>query len=194
MAEIFLNEKIETQVLTGRGKGYGLEWLLKKNKGRSTGWISYTWSKALRQINGVNNNEWYPPTYDRRHNFSLVYNFQLNEKLSLSANWIYRSGGHTTVPIGTYTFDNSRFMYYSKRNGYTLPANHRLDLSASWKPVPKKKRKWQSEWVLSIYNAYNRKNVFSLYVSQDPYEYSNTKASMVYLTAILPTITYNFKF
>ncbi|HEX6431918.1 MAG TPA: hypothetical protein VF008_29705, partial [Niastella sp.] len=177
-----------------RGKGYGLELLLKKNKGRSTGWISYTWSKALRRINGVNNNEWYPPTYDHRHNFSLVYNRPLTEKISLSANWIYRSGGHTTIPIGTHIFDNTRFLYYSKRNGYTLPANHRLDISASWKPVSQKKRKCQSEWVLSIYNAYNRKNVFSLYVSQDPYDYSNAKASMVYLTGILPTITYNFKF
>jgi hypothetical protein len=193
-AEVFLNEKIETQVLTGRGKGYGLELLLKKNKGRSTGWISYTWSKALRQINGVNNNEWYPPTYDRRHNFSLVYNRQLTTKVSLSANWIYRSGGHTTIPIGTHIFDNARFMYYSKRNGYTLPSNHRLDISASWKPVSQKKRKWTGEWVLSIYNVYNRKNVFSLWVSQNPYDYSNIKASMVYLTNILPTITYNFKF
>ena len=193
-AEVFLNDKIETQVLTGQGKGYGLELLLKKNKGLSTGWISYTWSKSLRRINGVNNNEWYPPTYDHRQNFSLVYNRQLTEKISVSANWIYRSGGHTTVPIGTYIFNGSRFMYYSKRNGYTLPANHRLDISASWKPLSQKKRKWQGEWVLSIYNVYNRKNVFALYVSQDPYDYSNTKASMVYLTDILPTITYNFKF
>lgn len=193
-AEVFLNDKIETQVLTGQGKGYGLELLLKKNKGRSTGWISYTWSKSLRRINGVNNNEWYPPTYDNRHNFSLVYNCELAENISVSANWVYRSGGRTTVPIGTYIFNGTRFMYYSKRNGYTLPANHRLDVSASWKPGLKKNKKWQGEWVLSIYNVYNRKNVFSLFVSQDPYRYSNAKASMVYLLGTLPTITYNFKF
>ncbi|HEX6430704.1 MAG TPA: carboxypeptidase-like regulatory domain-containing protein [Niastella sp.] len=193
-AEVFLNDKIETQVLTGQGKGYGLEFLLKKIKGRSTGWISYTRSKSLRRINGVNNNEWYPPTYDRRHNFSLVYNCQLTEKISLSANWIYRSGGHTTVPVGTYISNGIRFIYYSKRNGYTLPANHRLDISASWKPGLRKNKKWQSEWVLSIYNAYNRKNVFALFVNQDPQQYANTQASMVYVLGFIPTITYNFKF
>src|SRR5262249_224974 len=158
-----------------QGKGYGMEWLLKKNKGASTGWISYTWSKALRRIAGVNNNEWYPPTYDHRHNLSLVYNYIISKRWSCSANWVYRSGGHATVPIGTYVYNGGRFMLYGNRNGYTLPAYHRLDISTTLQGRHNGQRKWQGEWVLSIYNVYNRENVFALFVSQDPYNYSYAK-------------------
>ena len=193
-ADIFLNNKIETQVLTGRGKGYGLELLLKKNKGNGKGWISYTWSKALRQINGINNGLWYPPAYDHRHNLSLVYNYTINRRWSVAANWVYRSGGHTTMPVGSYFFNGFRFLYYGNRNGYTLPAYHRLDINVTWQQKIKPNRKWLGEWVLSVYNAYNRKNVFAVYTSQDPYNIANTKAWKVYLTGILPTVTYNFKF
>ncbi len=193
-AEVFLNDKIETQVLTGGQKGYGLEFMLKKNSGASTGWISYTWSKALRRIYGVNNNEWYPPTYDHRHNISFVYSYAINKRASVSVNWIYRSGGRTTIPLGTYIFNEARWLYYGKRNEYQLPASHRLDISATWKTREKPNRKWQSEWVFSVYNAYNRQNVFALFISQSYNGYTNTKATQVYLTGILPSITYNFKF
>ncbi len=192
-AEVFLNDRIETQILTGEGKGYGLEFLLKKNSGLSTGWISYTWSKALRRINGVNNNEWYPPTYDHRHNISVVYSLTISERTNVSLNWVYRSGSRSTIPVGTYIFYGSRYLYYSSRNGYQLPANHRLDVSVTWKNKLKPGRKWNGEWVFSIYNAYNRKNIFALYINQT-LAYSNTKATQVYLTGVLPSITYNFKF
>jgi hypothetical protein len=193
-AEVFLNDKIETQVLTGQAQGYGLEFLLKKNKGASHGWISYTYSKSSRQINGVNNNAWYPANYDHRHNVSLVYNQAISKRLSLSANWVYRSCGRTTIPIGSYVFNNNRFLYYSTRNGYTLPAYHRLDLSMTLGSRPHLKRRWQGEWVLSVYNAYHRKNVFALHVRQDSWDFTKVKSSMVYLTGILPTISYHFKF
>lgn len=193
-ADLFLNNKIETQVLTGRGKGYGLELLLKKNKGKGKGWISYTWSKALRQINGINNGMWYPPAYDHRHNLSLVYNYTINTRWSVAANWVYRSGGHTTMPVGSYIFNGYRFLYYGNRNSYTLPAYHRFDVTVTWQEKPRPARKWQGEWALSVYNVYNRQNVFAMYTSQDPYNYAYTKAWKVYLTGILPTVTYNFKF
>jgi hypothetical protein len=193
-AELFLNDKVETQVLTGQAKGYGLELLIKKNKGASTGWISYTWSKASRQINGINNSEWYPASYDRRHNLSFVYNHSLSKRLSLSANWVFRSGGRTTMPLGMYAFNGVRFMYYSTRNGYTLPAHHRLDLSVTWQNRFKEKRKWQGEWVLSLYNAYNRKNVVAVFARQDPDNFSYARTSQVYLGGIIPSITYNFIF
>jgi hypothetical protein len=193
-AELFLNDKIETQILTGEQKGYGLEFMLKKNSGASTGWISYTWSRALRQINGVNNNEWYPPTYDHRHNISFVYSYSINKRTSVSVNWVYRSGGRTTIPLGTYTFYSTRWLYYGQRNGYQMPANHRLDISATWKNKERPTRKWQGEWVFSIYNAYNRQNIFALFINQSYSRYTNSSATQVYLTGILPSITYNFKF
>jgi hypothetical protein len=192
-AEVFLNDKIETQILTGQGKGYGLECMLKKNSGVSTGWISYTWSKALRRINGINNNEWYPPTYDHRHNISVVYSHTISKRVHLSLNWTYRSGSRTTIPVGTYIFYGSRYTYYGQRNGYQLPAIHRMDVSVIWKNKIKPHRKWTGEWVLSIYNAYNRQNLFALYISQ-AVAYTRTTATQVYLTRILPTITWNFKF
>ena len=193
-AEVFLNDKIETQILTGQAKGYGLEFLLKKNSGASTGWISYTWSKSLRFINGVNNNEWYPPTYDHRHNISVVYSHTINKRVSLSVNWIYRSGSRTTIPVGTYIFYGNRFLYYGKRNEYQLSANHRLDVSATWKNKLNPNRRWQGEWVFSIYNAYNRQNVFALFINQSYLQPTDVKGTKVYLTGILPSITYNFKF
>jgi len=91
-------------------------------------------------------------------------------------------------------FNGNRFLYYSKRNGYQLPAYHRLDLSLTLQGKRNSQRRWQGEWVFSIYNVYNRENVFALYVRQNKYDFSNVKASMVYLVGILPTISYNFKF
>lgn len=193
-ADVFLASKIETQILTGEAKGYGAEWMLKKNKGSSTGWISYTYSKALRRIEGINNNDWYPPVYDHRHNFSIVYNLHLSRRLMIGANWVFRTGGFTTLPEGTFIYAGSRFLYYSQRNGYQLPAYHRMDISITLKQKDKQHKKWKGEWVLSVYDVYDRKNVFSLFVSQDPIFYSTTKAQMVYLTGILPSLTYNFKF
>lgn len=193
-ADVFMNPHIETQILTGQAKGHGVEWLLKKNKGRWNGWISYTWSRSLRKIDGINNNEWYAPTFDHRHNLSVVYSHSITQRLSIAASWIYRSGGRTTVPIGSYMFNGTRFFYYGKRNGYTLPANHRLDINVVWKEKLRKKRKWEGEWNLNVYNVYNRENVFALYINPTPYDYPLTRATQVYLMGILPTITYNFKF
>ena len=193
-AEVFLNDKIETQILAGKAMGYGVEGMLKKNKGVSTGWISYTWSKAQRRIMGINNNNWYPPAYDHRHNLSIVYNYACSKKLNFSANWVFRSGGYTTVPTGAFVYNYARFLLYSTRNGYQLPAYHRLDVSATLQDRRNPQKRWQGEWVFSVYNAYARENVFSLYVAPDPDNTYFIKASETYLTSVLPTITYNFKF
>jgi hypothetical protein len=192
-AQVFMNENIETEILTGKAKGYGAEMQLKKNKGASTGWVSYTLSRAVRQVNGINNNEWYPATYDHRHNVSLVYSYAFNKRWRLSANWIYRSGGRTTIPIGTYVYNGLSFMYYGKRNGYTLPDIHRLDLNLSLQGRKKPKRKLEHEWVLSIYNVYHRKNVFAMQVSQWSANMAIVKPFQLYLTGILPSLTWNFK-
>jgi hypothetical protein len=193
-AELFLNDKVETQVLTGKAKGYGVEFMIKKNKGASNGWISYTWSKAMRQINGINNNEWYPAAYDRRHNFSLVYNHTLSKRLQFSANWVFRSGVRMTIPLGSYSFAGTRLLYYSTRNGYALSNYHRLDLSVTWQNRFKEKRKWQGEWVFSLYNTYNRQNVVAVLAKEHYYSYSYVKAAQVYFGGIIPSVTYNFKF
>jgi hypothetical protein len=193
-AEIFLNDKVETQVLPGQARGYGIELLLKKNRGNSTGWISYTLAKAVRKVPGVNNDEWYSAAYDRRHNLSIVYNRTISKRLSISGNWVFRSGGRTTLPLGSFVYNGYSFLHYSDRNGYTLPAHHRLDLGLTWQQKQRKRRKWQGEWVFSVYNAYGRKNVYALYLSQHPQNLSYIKTTQVYLGGVLPAIAYNFKF
>ncbi|HZI52178.1 MAG TPA: TonB-dependent receptor, partial [Chitinophagaceae bacterium] len=130
-AQVFSNQAIETQLLYGIGRAYGLEWQLKKKAGRLNGWISYTLSKTERKIDGINNNLWYNARQDRTHDIAIVGIFQLNKKWTLSANWIYYTGDAVTYPAGKYTLDNEVYFQYSERNGYRMPAYHRLDLGAT---------------------------------------------------------------
>ncbi|MDN5200382.1 TonB-dependent receptor [Fulvivirgaceae bacterium BMA10] len=189
-ADIFLNQNIETQIRTGEGKAYGLELLVEKNKGRLTGWASYTLSKVERHVPGVNNDKTYSPRYDRRHNFSLVTSYQLNDKWQLSANYSFISGSGITVPQGVFNANNRPFNYYSDRNAFKLPSFHQLDLSAKLKG--KNTGRWKSEWIFGVTNAYNRKNVFTFYV--DHQENARTRVFKMFLFGLMPSITYNFKF
>lgn len=193
-ADLFLNPQIETQVLTGIGNAYGIECLIKKNTGKLTGLISYTLSKNIKQIDGINNNKPYSTRYDKRHNLSATFSYNLNEQWSFSTAFRYISGGYITIPIGSFYYYGSSFCYYSKRNQYKLPAYHRLDASISYKNKKNKTRKWKSEWVFSVYNVYARKNLFSLYVKQDQGDLETIQAYKMYLFSTVPTITYNFKF
>ena len=130
-AEVFTNEAIETQLLYGKGRAYGIELLLKKKTGRLNGWISYTLSKTERKIDGINNNQWYNARQDRTHDIAIVAMYQLNKKWTLSANWIFYTGDAVTYPSGKYTIDSEVYFYYSERNGYRMPelsqAGYRCD-------------------------------------------------------------------
>jgi hypothetical protein len=150
-AEVFTNEAIETQLLYGTGRAYGIELLLKKKTGRLNGWISYTLSKTERKIDGINNNQWYNARQDRTHDLAIVAIYQLNKKWTLSANWIFYTGDAVTYPSGKYTLDNEVYFYYSERNGYRMPNYHRLDIGAT-KQLKRGKR-FSSELNFSVYNA-----------------------------------------
>ncbi len=147
---------IETELLYGKGRSYGLEVLLKKKVGRLSGWLSYTLSKTERQIDGINNNEWYNARQDRTHDIAIVATYQLNKKWTLSANWVYYTGDAITFPAGKYQVDGQTVYYYTKRNGYRMPAYHRLDLGATCKL--KETKKWSHELAFSLFNAYGREN------------------------------------
>ncbi|HAH24563.1 MAG TPA: hypothetical protein DCL77_12570 [Prolixibacteraceae bacterium] len=193
-ADLFLNPHVETQVLSGDGHSYGLEFYLEKKVGRMTGWLSYTLSKTDRQIDGINNDQPYSASYDKRHNLSLLLNYKLSPTWSASSIFKFTSGGFATIPEGTFNYYGAAFNYYTNRNGYQLPAYHRLDLSFNYQSRKNEYRKWKTEWNFGIYNVYDRKNIFALFMRLDDQDFRISKGSKMYLYGITPFITFNFKF
>lgn len=193
-AELLLNKHVEGEVLTGSANGYGIEFLLRKNSGKLSGWISYTFSKTYRKIDGINNGETYLAPYDRPNDVSVVLNYNLNEQLSFGLTWVYLTGQPVTFPVGRFVYGNTVVPYYSSRNEYRMPDYHRLDLSVTWREKINPDKKWHSELNLSIYNAYNRKNAWVINFQSDPQDPNITYAEMTYLFGIIPSLTYNFKF
>jgi hypothetical protein len=191
-AEVFTNAAIETQLLYGKGRAYGIEWLFRKKTGRLTGWVSYTLSKTERKIDGINNNQWYNARQDRTHDIAIVAMYQLNEKWTLSANWIFYTGDAVTYPSGKYTVDNEVYFYYSERNGYRMPNYHRLDVGAT-KQLKRGKR-FSSELNFSIYNAYGRANAYQISFRESETDPTKTEAVKTSLFTFVPSISYNFKF
>ncbi len=193
-AELLLKENIETQLLRGDGYSYGIESMVRKNKGRLTGWVSYTYSRTRRKIDGINDNEAYPVSYDRNHNLAIVLSYQISERFSISANWVYTTGLAVTFPVGKYEYNGQSVPIFSERNGYRLPAYHRLDLSANLDFKQKPNKKFKHGLNFSVYNAYYNKNVFSIVFREDDDDASKTAAYKTYLFPIVPSITYNFDF
>lgn len=193
-AWLMLNPRLEGEFRFGRARAYGAEFLLRKNEGDLTGWISYTWSRALRKIEGVNNGNTYPAAYDRPHNLNVVMNYRLNSRINLSATWVYSSGSPVTLPTGWYEYQNQFIPVYSDRNAHRLPDYHRLDLSASIKSRNGSGGSFYGEWTFSVYNAYYRKNTWMLDFRQNENEPGKLDAYKVYLFPILPSVTYNFYF
>ena len=191
-ANVYTNQPIETQLLFGKGRAYGIEWLLKKKTGRFTGWISYTLSKTQRKIDGINNNEWYNARQDRTHDIALVGIYKLSKKWTLSADWVFYTGDAVTFPSGKYVVDGDVYFLYTKRNGYRMPSYHRLDLGATLQL--KKKKNFSSELNFSLYNAYGRENAYQITFRQSKDNPDQTEALQTSLFRFIPSITYNFKF
>jgi len=193
-AQLLLNENLEGELRVGKGRAYGIELMAKKDKGRLTGWIGYTYSKAEKKIPTINSNNWYNAKYDKPHDFSLVASYELSSLFSVSGSFVYSTGSAVTFPTGRYIFQGVSIPVYSERNGARLPDYHRMDLSTSFKPRKNKNRRWQSEWVLSVYNVYNRKNAFSIDFKQEDFDPNQTYAEKSSVFSIVPSITYNAKF
>ncbi len=192
-ADLFNNSNaIESQLLFGKGRAYGIEWLLKKRAGKFTGWLSYTLSKTERKIDGINNNQWYNAKQDRTHDIAIVGSYQLNKKWVISANWIYYTGSAVTFPAGKYQVGGQTVYYYTERNGYRMPAYHRLDLGATLQL--KERKHWSHELTFSLYNAYGRENAYTIEFRDNKDDPSKTEAYQVALFKFIPSISYNFKF
>ncbi len=197
-AQLFLNETIETEVLQGNGRAYGVEVLLKKNEGKLNGWLAYTYSRSLLQLDSpfsqerVNNGAYFSSNFDRPHDVSAVLNYKFTQRFSLSTNFVYQTGRPVTYPVGRYTFNNADFVLYSDRNAFRIPDFYRLDLSFNVEGNHKIKKLAHSFWTFSIYNVLGRNNPYSVFFVT---EQGQIKAFQSSIFAIpIPSITYNFKF
>jgi TonB dependent receptor/CarboxypepD_reg-like domain/TonB-dependent Receptor Plug Domain len=191
-AQLIANEYVESQLIYGIGRAYGLELFAKKKVGRMTGWISYTLSRTERRFGEVNDDSWYPANQDRTHDLSVVGIYKLSKKWTLSGDFVYYTGNAVTWPSGKYEVDGQVAFLYTKRNGYRMPPYNRLDLSATLQG--KKTKKFDSNWNFSLYNAYGRENPYSISFEQDPGEPAKTQAVQYALFRWVPSVTYNFKF
>ena len=207
-AQLLQNPKLEREVRKGTARAYGIEFLIRKNEGRLNGWISYTLSSTKRKIPEINNGVEYSAPYDKPNNVSVIVNYEITKRMTISANWIYATGAPITLPSGTYeitgpqTFSTSPNSIsktigktYSTRNGSRMPDYHRLDLSLSLKGKERPGRLWQGEWVFSLYNAYGRHNSWMINFIEDNKKPGQISMQNWYLPFLyFPGITYNFKF
>ncbi|MDR2470169.1 MAG: TonB-dependent receptor [Tannerella sp.] len=192
-ANLLLNPNLDGEVRTGTGRAYGMEWMLRKNTGTLTGFLNYTLSRSERTIPDVNRGKTYLAPYDKTHAVNIVANYELSEKWNLSAVWVYATGNPTTYPSGRFEINGEYFPIYSGRNEYRRPDYHRLDLSVGFIPRPRSRKRWRSEWNLSLFNAYGKKNPWMITYDQNA-DTGRPYAEMLYLFGIVPSITYNFKF
>ncbi len=207
-ANLIANDAIETVILNGEARAYGLEFLLRKNTGKFQGWLAYTLSKSEQRTagrvsnvdngrsnleTGINFGEWYNTPYDKTHDISLFASYDVNDKWSFNSNFVYQTGQPTNYPVGQFEFQGLTVPYFGLRNQERLPDYHRVDVSATMTPRKNKNRKLQSEWVFSIYNIYSRKNAASINFRRNV-DTGVNEAVRTSIFGVVPAVTYNFKF
>ena len=198
--QVMLNEHLEGELRFGSSRAYGVELMGRFDVGRLSGWAGYTLSRADRRIDGVNDGRRYLSPYHHAHDVSIVGNYRLGGRWSVSANWVFISGAPTTFPVARYEVGGDIVPLYASRNTDRMPHYHRLDVSATLACRRRPGRKWQGEWVFSFYNLYNRHNTWTInFERQDSPEGGSgngyeVRAQNIYLFPIIPSVTYNFKF
>jgi len=204
-AILVMNHHIEAEIINADGHSYGLELYLKKNLGRLNGWVSYTYSRTMRQTDNdfdeevINARKFYPSVYDKPHDLSTVLNYQISRRWRFSGNFVLSSGRPITLPEQKYIFDGRQVVYYSDRNKYRMPPYHRADVSITIDENLRRKRMWKGSWTFSVYNLYGRKNPYSVFYRKDPsIQLADKNQYAIYKLSVIgvpvPSITYNFKF
>ena len=187
------NVLIDGELRFGKGRSYGVELLVRKNVGKLTGWISYTYSRSFRMIKGINFGKEYRSPYDRPHNFVFVANYDITPRLNVAVNWIYNTGQPVTYPYGQYTIGGVTYAVYNgSRNESRYPAYHRMDLSLTWQLPERRWKRWDSELNLSLYNVYAHHNTWAVTFAQDGE--GGVKTERMFLFSTVPSISYQFKF
>ncbi|MDR1273081.1 MAG: TonB-dependent receptor [Odoribacteraceae bacterium] len=192
-ASLLGNENLEEEVRAGKGRAAGMEWMIRKNNGLLTGWASYTYSRSRRKAAGINDGAWYRSPHDKPHVITLVANHDFSTAWKFSANWIYATGQPVTYPTGRFLVEGRYVPTYSGRNEFRFPDYHRLDLSAT-RVLSRPGARVTSELNFSLYNAYGRKNPWSIYFRQEKEQPDLSYAEQVYLFGIVPSISWNFTF
>jgi hypothetical protein len=197
-ATLVLNHTIETEVLQTKGKAYGAEVMIKKPAGKLNGWISYTYSRILLKMNDstvgvpVNKGADYPANYDKPHDVTMVGNFKINHRFSVSLNVTYSTGRPITLPVGRYYYGGSQRVSYSDRNAYRIPDYFRTDFSMNIEGNHKVKQKTHNSWTLGIYNLTGRKNPFSIYYTSENGVVNGYRLSI--FGSMIPFINFNIRF
>jgi hypothetical protein len=204
-AVLVMNHHVEADIINANGYSYGFELYVKKNIGRLNGWVSYTYSRTMRQTDNkfneeiINAKKYYPSVYDKPHDLSTVLNYQISRRWRFSGNFVLSSGRPVTLPEQKYTFDGRQVVFYSDRNKYRMPPYHRMDVSITLDENLRRKRMWKGSWTFSVYNLYGRKNPYSVFYRKDPsIQQANKSQYAIYKLSVIgvpvPSITYNFKF
>jgi hypothetical protein len=206
-SEVQFNPTVEGDLLYGDGRAYGLELLFKKRKGRFTGWVSYTLARTEKRFDEIDGGVYFPTRQDRTHDISIVGMFDLTEQLNFAVTWVYYTGNAVTFPSGKYMIDGNIINLYTERNGYRMPDYHRLDIGVTYHlkeykyrinkttgDKEKVRRKVQSSWNFSLYNAYGRENAYSISFRQSESDPTKTEAVQIALFKFVPSVTWNFNF
>lgn len=198
-AVVFLNRNIETAVLQGAGRSYGVEMLLRKNIGEYlTGWVSYTFARTFARMQSdlpserVNNGAWYPANFDKPHTANMVLNYQFKKRSGISVNYTYSTGRPVTYPEGKFVFGGLAVPDFGLRNQFRIPDYHRLDVAWTIDSGYRKRKKVDKSWTVAVYNLYSRNNAYSVFFRADGTRAEAYKLSI--FGAAFPSLTYNFKF
>lgn len=196
-AVLFRNNLIETEVLNGQGKAYGLEFLVRRSTARLSGWLSYTWSRSfmrttsIAEVEKVNSNNWYPSNFDKPHAVNFISNYKFNRRINVSWNLTYSTGRPITLPIAKYSLEGGGRLEYSQRNSYRIPDYFRSDLSINFEGNHRVKKVAHSSWSLSVYNLTGRRNAYSVFFRSEGNQIKGYQLSI--FGQAIPTITWNFK-
>jgi len=196
---LLLNDQLETELLIGQGRAYGTEVAIKKNKGRWTGNLAYTYSRSERKLDGanggdiINGGEWFPSNFDSPHNLNLTFKYQVNRRHLLAMNFTYRQGRPVTAPVAAYVLGNIEVPHFSPRNQFRIPHYHRMDISYTFNRNAVRTKRFKGSFTFSIYNLYLRKNAFSVFFRRLKSVPADAFRLAVLGTAF-PSVTYNFEF
>ncbi|MCQ2369498.1 MAG: TonB-dependent receptor plug domain-containing protein [Paludibacteraceae bacterium] len=196
-ADVMLNKDVDAEILSGKGRAFGVEFMLRRDIGKVTGWVSYTYSRSFRTIDGINSGREYSSTADRPHSVNIFLNYKINKWIDVSATWVYATGQPFTAPDARYEVpdfgDKEVIPLYTGRNTYRMPDYHRLDLAVTFDLNKGIKKRYNHNINISLYNVYCRHNAWMMSFQTNP-ESHQQEAILTYLFSIVPSITYNLSF
>jgi hypothetical protein len=197
-ADFLFQPYIETQTLQGKGKAYGLELMIAKKKGEVTGWVNYTYSRALNQVKlsdrfdeQINSGAWYATNFDRPHSFNATISLSQGKHHEFGFTFVYNTGRPFTVPEGFVEYNSVKYPYYVERNNDRIKDYHRLDFSWTIRNPSMEKKRWEGSWTFAVYNLYGRSNAYSVYLRS---EKGLNAYQLTIFGSPIPSLTYNFKF